>query len=442
MFSDEISIGVSNLSKCYQIYENPIDRLKQFILPKLKRLIKRQGIKFYKEFWALRDISFQVYKGETIGIIGKNGSGKSTLLQMICGTLSPTSGTVEVNGRIAALLELGSGFNPEFSGRENIYLNAAILGLSKEEIDFRFADIVAFADIDGFIDQPVKTYSSGMYVRLAFAVAVHVDPDILIIDEALSVGDIRFQNKCIRKINEIKKNGVTILFVSHSSGQVEALCDRVIWINDSEVRAIGEPSILIREYLNFMIHGLEKDSEPENVQQPLSLVGQDVWSWQKIDSSFNIQKNSAVKITAIRVAVGKDLNPVVVTAEAEKFIVEAEIFFGEYVDAPLLALGVFNSLNEPIVHFNTENINQKVNSINAGVSCTVEFHFTFPLLRDGQYLLALGIDDGIQNSNRVLFHIYDAWAFHVKKSITRLPQGGYLQIVDPQINLGIIQKNE
>ena len=209
--SSEIAIKVENLSKCYQIYAQPRDRLKQFVLPRLQRIAGKSPKQYFREFWALKDVSFEVKKGETVGIIGRNGSGKSTLLQMICGTLNPTGGTIQTNGRTAALLELGSGFNPEFTGRENVYLNGAVLGLTNDEIDNRFDDIASFADIGDFIEQPVKTYSSGMVVRLAFAVAVNVDPQILVVDEALSVGDELFQRKCYSRIETIKDKGATII---------------------------------------------------------------------------------------------------------------------------------------------------------------------------------------------------------------------------------------
>ncbi|MEX5494519.1 ABC transporter ATP-binding protein, partial [Pseudomonas asgharzadehiana] len=194
--SSEVAIKVENLSKCYHIYDQPRDRLRQFVLPPVQRTLGMRSRQYYREFWALRGVNFEVKKGETVGIVGRNGSGKSTLLQMICGTLNPTDGSIQTQGRVAALLELGAGFNPEFTGRENVYLNAAILGLSKEETDQRFDDIAAFAEIGTFIEQPIRSYSSGMIVRLAFAVAINVDPDILIVDEALSVGDELFQRKC------------------------------------------------------------------------------------------------------------------------------------------------------------------------------------------------------------------------------------------------------
>jgi lipopolysaccharide transport system ATP-binding protein len=228
---DNVAIRVQNLSKCYEIYDAPHDRLKQFVAPRLYRLLGKEPKKYFHEFWALKDISFEIKKGETFGIIGRNGSGKSTLLQLICGTLTPTNGTVESNGRIAALLELGSGFNPEFTGRENIYMNATVLGLSQKEIDDRFDQVVDFADIGEFIDQPVKTYSSGMSVRLAFAVAAQISPEILIVDEALAVGDAAFQRKCIAYMETFSNNGGVLLFVSHSLEQVRGLCQRVIYLN-------------------------------------------------------------------------------------------------------------------------------------------------------------------------------------------------------------------
>ena len=265
----DIAIRVQNLSKCYQIYEKPENRLKQSIYPRLQRLAGKAPKQYFREFWALKDVSVEIRKGETVGIIGRNGSGKSTLLQMICGTLTPTSGTVETNGRIAALLELGSGFNPEFSGRENVYMNAAVLGLSKEEVDERFNDIAAFADIGEFIDQSVKTYSSGMMVRLAFAVVVHVDADILVVDEALSVGDVFFQQKCMRFLGVFQKRGGTILFVSHDTGAVTALCSAAILLSREGERYFitGTTDEICRIYLDKLYAERSlpqvRDSEPK-----------------------------------------------------------------------------------------------------------------------------------------------------------------------------------
>jgi lipopolysaccharide transport system ATP-binding protein len=238
--SSEMAIKVERLSKCYHIYDKPRDRLLQ--------MFARGSKKFFREFWAVRELSFEIKKGETVGIVGRNGSGKSTLLQMICSTLNPSSGSIVTNGRIAALLELGSGFNPEFTGRENVYLNAQVLGLTKEETDERFDDILAFAEIGEFIEQPVKTYSSGMMVRLAFAVQAMVDPEILIVDEALAVGDEKFQRKCFARLEELKSRGTSILFVSHSGPQVIELCDRALLMERGKLIMVSNPQHVIRSY--------------------------------------------------------------------------------------------------------------------------------------------------------------------------------------------------
>ncbi|MFI3119313.1 MAG: ABC transporter ATP-binding protein [Methylococcaceae bacterium] len=238
------AISVMNLSKCYQLYAQPHDRLKQFLW--------RGRRQYFREFWALRDISFEVAKGEVLGIIGRNGAGKSTLLQLLCGTLTPTSGEVTVKGRVAALLELGAGFNPEFSGRENVFMSAAIMGLSQKEIEDRYEEIVDFSGIRDFIDQPVKTYSSGMYVRLAFSVATSVDPDILVVDEALSVGDGEFARKSFDRIMALKARGTTILFCSHSIYQVEALCQHALWLDNGQIRILDKAAVACLAYNQFI----------------------------------------------------------------------------------------------------------------------------------------------------------------------------------------------
>lgn len=281
----DIAIRVNNLSKCYQIYDTPRDRLKQFVVPQLCRAIPAlhklfptphsplstdQGtptphspfLTYYREFWALNDVSFEVKKGESFAIIGRNGSGKSTLLQMICGTLNPTGGSVQTNGRIAALLELGSGFNHDFTGRENIYLNGSVLGLTPEEIEARLEDILAFADIGDFIDQPVKTYSSGMFVRLAFAVQVNVDPEIFIVDEALSVGDFFFQQKCFARLRKMREDGLTLLFVSHDMGTVRDLCPNSIYLVKGKAAFVGDSQEAIRAYLSEGTISAPADTPP------------------------------------------------------------------------------------------------------------------------------------------------------------------------------------
>lgn len=252
MSFDQSVISVRNVSKCFITYDKPHDRLKQAIVPRLQRIAGQATTSYGKEFWALRDISFEVKKGETVGIVGRNGSGKSTLLQIICGTLTPSHGEIETRGRVAALLELGSGFNPEFTGRENVYLNAAVLGLSREEVNERFDAIAGFADIGDFLDQPVKSYSSGMAVRLAFAVQAQVDPDILVVDEALSVGDAKFQAKCFERLRQLKESGTSILLVTHSSEQVVTHCSRAILLEKSRIEMIGESRPVINRYTDIL----------------------------------------------------------------------------------------------------------------------------------------------------------------------------------------------
>lgn len=251
MSSNMHAIEISNISKAFPVYAQPHHRL-------LQMLSRRNKQRWYQEFVALRDVSFNVERGETLGIVGRNGSGKSTLLQIICGTQTPTAGQVNVNGRVAALLELGSGFNPEFSGRENVFLNGMVLGLSWEEIEQRFDSIAAFAEIGDFIERPVRTYSSGMYVRLAFAVAVNVTPDILIVDEALSVGDEAFQRKCFARINRIREDGATILFVSHSASTVVELCNRAVLLDGGELLAMGSPKYIVSRYQKILYSPSDK----------------------------------------------------------------------------------------------------------------------------------------------------------------------------------------
>ena len=238
------AIEFEGVSKSYPIYDKPGHRLTE--------LITLNRVRRHRDFWALRDVSFQVKPGETFCIVGENGSGKSTLLQLVAGIFEPTEGRVRVNGRVSALLELGSGFNPEFSGRDNLYLNGAILGFSATEMDAKYQAIIDFAEIGDFIDQPVKTYSSGMAVRLAFSVAIHVDPDILLVDEALAVGDVYFRQRCMRKVHELRDRGTTILFVSHATGDVKALGDRALWLNQGRMAALGSTEAVVSRYLAAM----------------------------------------------------------------------------------------------------------------------------------------------------------------------------------------------
>lgn len=252
---EQIAISLKNISKCYKRYASPVDRLKELLLPHKSRAV---------EFWALRDINLDIYQGETLGIVGQNGSGKSTLLQIIAGTLTPSQGEAAVKGRVSALLELGSGFNPEFTGRQNVFFNGRLLGLTREEIEAKFDDIAAFAEIGSFIEQPVKTYSSGMALRLAFAVAASIDPEILIIDEALAVGDVKFQARCMKRIRRLRDQGATILFVSHDTGSVISLCQRAVLLNQGTLLDVGTPKSVANRYIALLnSNGAEIDVEEQ-----------------------------------------------------------------------------------------------------------------------------------------------------------------------------------
>lgn len=288
----DVVISVKNLTKTFRIFGHPGDRIKQ--------ALTFGRVPFHREFTALKDVSFEIRKGETVGIIGRNGSGKSTLLQLICGILKPTEGSVRVNGRISALLELGAGFNPEFTGRENVYFQGAILGIPKAEMDNRFSEISAFADIGEFIEQPVRTYSSGMYVRLAFAIQVLSDPDILIIDEALSVGDFFFQQKCLSRIRTLCEKGVTLLFVSHDTSTVRDFCSQAIFLREGQVKYCGETRLALRQYfseksIDTSIDSFSEDeSETTNSRELEAILRDSIWT-----SATEISEKYTARLIAV-----------------------------------------------------------------------------------------------------------------------------------------------
>lgn len=320
----EIAISLKNISKCYKRYARPVDRLKEILLP---------GKSYAQEFWALQDISFEVMKGETMGIIGRNGAGKSTLLQMICGTLTPTSGEIQVNGTVAALLELGAGFNPEFTGRENVYMNGAIIGLSQEQVNERFDKIAAFADIGDFIDQPVKTYSSGMYVRLAFASAIHVEPDILIVDEALSVGDMFFQAKCMAQMQQMMNAGTTVLFVSHDIGSVKSLCQRCVFLEQGKLQKIGKASDVVSIYTGI-IHS--------EINQELKVQLEDKKGKTETVKTISTQKKSQISGATDNSVISE----VFVSIEQQAQFAEGNHRYGEG-GAKILDIKLLNSQHQP-----------------------------------------------------------------------------------------------
>lgn len=426
MFSNDIAIRVSNLSKRYEIYAAPRDRLKQFVLPRLQRMLGMQSAQYFCEFWALKDISFEVKKGETIGIIGRNGSGKSTLLQMICGTLYPTSGSIQTNGRIAALLELGSGFNPEFTGRENIYMNASILGLSNSEIDARFADIVAFADIGDFIEQPVKTYSSGMVVRLAFAVIAHVDADILVIDEALAVGDTVFTQKCMRFMRKFMENG-TVIFVSHDSGSVVNLCQHAIWLNKGVISQVGSAKEIVEAYTQFTLQEIygdkvsladikaKKSENEKEIDQQVSAAKVDhatvVTYFSQLDDSDGWETGKA-KIISVRL-LNKDRENLPMLHGGELVNLEIIAIANESIYSPILGWFVKDRLGQILFGEHTYTYINPPLFIKAGDKIKATFEFQLPLLPNGEYAMTVSIAEGDPFEHTQHHWLHDAYIIKV-----------------------------
>lgn len=394
--SSEIAIKVENISKCYQIYDKPRDRLKQFVMPRLQGMIGHKPHKYYREFWALKDVSFEIKKGETVGIIGRNGSGKSTLLQMICGTLNPTSGGIQTHGRIAALLELGSGFNPDFTGRENVYMNAAVLGLSADEIDRRFDEIAAFSDIGDFIEQPVKAYSSGMMVRLAFAVAINVAPDILVVDEALAVGDAAFQRKCMRKINELSDGGVTLLFVSHDTETVRKICSQALYLNRGAMLEIGSAKDVCVSYERDLFAGSkDMDFVIEAKEAPDGSRDFGSFDQEFLKTSEKVYGDGRVTIDCVAITNknGKNVN---VLEPGCELTVSYRAMFAGFSIRPIF--GMMITTREGVCIFGANTDSQYLSSRNftEGEEVTVNFHLCNNL-GPGIYYLTCGVhstDDG------------------------------------------------
>lgn len=380
-FDNDIAIRVSNLSKCYRIYDQPHDRLKQSIYPRLQRLVGKRPKQYFREFWALHDVSFEVKRGETVGIIGKNGSGKSTLLQMICGTLNPTSGSIQTNGRIAALLELGSGFNPEFTGRENVYMNAAVLGLSREEIEARFDEIAAFADIGDFIEQPVKTYSSGMYVRLAFSVAINVKPDILVVDEALSVGDGAFQLKCMTRLKEIQESGATILFVSHDLSSIGRLCTGAVILDRGHKLPTESVFDSIRTYERILKLQTEKKvAENKREFHPLKEI--------YLDSEYPAPVGTQQAVLARIVAFNQQGEQTDKFNSGEQVALSLEIVSEQEFESVIIGFGVRSVQGVRVLGGNNLFQEKKI-SLSVGVN-KISIRFNMNLV-EGEYFLNLGL---------------------------------------------------
>ena len=416
--AEDIAISVNDVSKMYKLYDNPMDRLKESLgLSRKKK---------YKEHYALNHVSFQVHKGETVGIIGTNGSGKSTILKIITGVLSPTAGEIAVNGRISALLELGAGFNGEYSGLENVYLNGSMIGFSREEIDAKLQSILGFADIGDFIYQPVKTYSSGMFVRLAFAVAINIDPEILIVDEALSVGDVFFQAKCYRKFEEFKEMGKTILFVSHDLSSIGKYCDRVVLLNKGEKLAEGGAKEMVNLYRRVLVNqyddaDLEEGAENAEAGQDGQLTdgtaGENVskkehaGGGRAMKDSLNLNpkvleygsKLGEIVDFAIRDDTGMITN---VIEKGKEFSVQMKVRFQADVNDPIFAFTLKDLKGTEITGTNTMYEHTPVKPQKAGDVREITFKQIMPL-EAGEYMLCLGCT-GYKDGDFTVFHrLYD-----------------------------------
>jgi lipopolysaccharide transport system ATP-binding protein len=443
MSSNPIALKVDGISKHYQVYGSPQDRLKEALFSRAARVVGRNGKSYGRQFSALKDVSFEIRKGETVGIIGRNGSGKSTLLQLLSGTLSPSSGQILVDGRVAPLLELGAGFNPDFTGRENVFFNGALLGLSEEQLRSKYDSIVEFADIGEFIDQPVKTYSSGMFVRLAFAVIAHVDADILVIDEALSVGDAFFVQKCMRFLRSFMQNG-TVVFVSHDTAAVINLCDRVIWLSHGQVIADGAPKDVTAQYLEdlYSIEMTAAGPAPEVVdvdevaappvtqaataeKEHAGMAPRD-FRQDLINASthrneiqvfeFNQEKGFGQGGARVESAAFVDIdgNPLSWVVGGEPVRLQIRCSVSQTLRSPIIGFEVYDRLGQTLFADNTfVAATDAPPAAEAGQGLTAWFDFRMPVLREGDYTMSAAIADGNQQQHVQHHWLHDALAFHV-----------------------------
>ncbi len=411
--SNEFIVNTCALGKCYRVYAKPVHRLMQ-------GLVGVANKRYFKEFWALRDVNLQVRHGETIGIIGRNGSGKSTLLQMLAGTLTPTEGSVNIQGRIAALLELGSGFNPEFTGRENIYLNAAVLGLERREIESKLDAILSFADIGEFIDQPVRNYSSGMVVRLAFAVQAQVDPQLLIVDEALAVGDARFQAKCFARLAQLKESGTAVILVSHAADQIVQHCDRAYLLEGGRQIMHGKPKDVVNHYYDLLF-GVEK-KECGGSKDTASIEVADLRAFSGNDAAFEVRPNfnpdefrwgdGAARIVDFELASDGKLYPSMIESGAIATLA-LRIVFDREVIRPILGVTVKTSEGVAVYGSNTEYKSLAGWSRRGTAGTVVDVRMRLDLsLADGDYFISVGIAS--RNESGVVPHDRRYDGIHIK----------------------------
>lgn len=401
-------IRADGLGKCYKIYENPKARIKQALWRGRKQ--------YYREFWALRNVSFELKRGESLGIIGRNGSGKSTLLQLICGTLTATEGNVSTKGRIAALLELGSGFNPEFTGLENVYLNASLLGFSKDETDATIDEILAFADIGSFIDQPVKTYSSGMTVRLAFAVIAHIKPDILVVDEALSVGDTFFQQKCHRKIKESLDSGLALLFVSHDEAALKSFCTQGILLREGFNEYAGNIEECTRRYLNCIRSGSQQGQWPPHPRTTSNRTTKSLV--HKCSITVSEQKRTELdlgtgnaKITDFWYANEAGDKKLVELDTSDQISLFVMITTNTTVHNPCFGYMLKNSNGLCVFSIESDSLllsAESLPSLAQGKNYLLAMSFYLPPLKSGDYLIDMALADGMGANHHQCHWTYDS----------------------------------
>ncbi len=449
MVEQEAAISIQGVSKAFKRYATPIDRLKEVMLP---------GKSYAEPFWALQEISLEVGRGETLGIIGHNGSGKSTLLQIVAGTLSATQGSVNVKGRVSALLELGSGFNPEFTGRQNVFFNAQILGLSREEVEERFDRIANFAEIGRFIDEPVKTYSSGMYVRLAFSVAIHVDPEILIVDEALAVGDSVFVHRCMSKIREFQDSGGTILFVSHDVGSLSRLCSEAMWLNQGRMVERGKPTEVCKHYQAWVHEEVNKRYLQQNNESSEDSA---------IASSVDHSAESAINLEEIT---HKTLNPYMqepyrafigqerfgtgrgeivavelldaqeqalsVIEPGEEMLLRVSVFRHGLITLPNVGVALVDRLRTVLAGWSSELIDETFapqwRAIAETGASVVEFRLTWPHLASAVYSFDIAFGDGVSESLEIVDWLQNAVTI---QAITHKKVHGVFEISDTVVRL-------
>lgn len=417
------AIEIKNITKCYPLYKKPSDRLKEALNPFHKC--------YHKDFYALHDISLNIRKGESIGIIGTNGSGKSTLLKIVVGVLNATQGSVDVDGRIAAMLELGAGFNAEYTGIENIYFSGTIAGLSREEIDARLPAIIDFADIGEFINQPVKTYSSGMYVRLGFATQIYSNPDILIVDEALSVGDLRFQQKCYRAMEKLMKDK-TVILVTHDPGAVLRFCRRAVWLERGNIRFDGAPDEALKQYQAYLIQKTIDESKArddfgfeDNAEESDKRDRETQLKLLPIHPSVKYKGNGEARITACVFADAATGDPLEIVEPGQKVIFASHVVYEKHQPSPLIGMIIRDRLGSEIVGMNSCTL-RKILPVGEG-EYEYRFEFTLPQLNKGEYTLTVAVANGVQEDHVQLCWLDDVWVFRIRPRLFDIPGLLYLE---------------